>query len=70
MRFGDSIGCFGVIIVILINATLGAWSMIEILSWFGKSIPMFANLIIGLFVAEISVPVSIGGYLLRLFGVF
>lgn len=58
------------IITLLINATIGAWSIIEILSWFGKSIPLIGSILIGLFVAEISVPVAIVGYILRLFGVF
>jgi len=58
------------LIVITINITVGAWSVIEILSWFGKSIPIWADVLIGLFLGEISIPVAIVGYLLRLFGVF
>lgn len=57
-------------IVMLINLTLGAWSIIEILSWFGKSIPLLANIIIGLFAGEISIPIAIAGCLLKLFEVF
>lgn len=53
-----------------VNITLGAWSIIEILSWFNKSIPLLANVLIGLFVGEISIPVAIVGYILRFFGLF
>ena len=35
-------------VIILVNATLGAWSIIEILSWFGKTIPLVASVVIGL----------------------
>ena len=59
-----------VAIIMLINLTLGAWSIIEILSWFGKSIPLLINMIIGLFVGEVSIPIAIVGYLLKLFEVF
>lgn len=62
------IGCF--VLILLFNITIGAWSIIEILSWFGKSIPIFASILIGLFAGQISVPVAIVGYILKLFGVF
>ena len=58
------------LIVITINITVGAWSVIEILSWFGKSIPIWADVLIGLFLGEVSIPIAIVGYLLRIFGVF
>jgi len=58
------------IFIVGINITVGAWSVIEILSWFGKSIPMWASVLIGLFTGEFSIPVAIVGYLLRMFGVF
>jgi len=61
---------FAFIFIVGINITVGAWSIIEILSWFGKSIPMWADVLIGLFLGEFSIPVAIVGYLLRLFGVF
>jgi len=56
--------------VLAFNIIVGTWSVVEILSWFGKSIPLWADVLTGLFVAEFSVPVAIGGYLLKLFGVF
>jgi len=58
------------LIAIVINITVGAWSVIEILSWFGKSIPIWADVLIGLFLGEVSIPIAIVGYLLRIFGVF
>lgn len=64
------LGIFGIALIMLINLTIGAWSVIEILSWFGKSIPTIASVIIGLFVGEFSVPVAIVGWLLRICGVF
>ena len=63
-------GCLTVIIILLINLSIGAWSVIEILSWFGKSIPLWGNALIGLFTAEFSVPIAIVGWILRILGVF
>ena len=56
-------------VIILVNATLGAWSIIEILSWFGKTIPLVASIIIGLIAGEISIPIAIIGWILRICGV-
>jgi len=64
------IGFIGLIVIMLINLTIGAWSVIEILSWFGKSIPMIANVAIGLFLGEFSIPLAIVGKILKVCGVF
>ena len=64
------VGFIGFIVILLINLSIGAWSIYEILSWFGKSIPMIANVIIGLFVAEFSIPVAVVGWILKACGVF
>ena len=64
------IGCFLIGLVLAINITVGAWSIIEILSWFGKEIPLIANAAIGLFVGEVSIPVAIVGWILKICGVF
>ena len=56
-------------VIILVNATLGAWSIIEILSWFGKTIPLVASIVIGLIAGEISIPIAIIGWILRICGV-
>jgi hypothetical protein len=66
MKVGLGLGVF----ILLLNISIGAWSIIEILSWFGKSIPLLANVIIGLFVGEFSIPVAIIGYILKACGVF
>jgi len=66
----NSAGCLTVIIVLVINLTIGAWSVIEILSWFGKSIPLLGSIVIGLFAAEVSIPVAIIGWILRICGIF
>ena len=63
-----SSGCW--ILVFVFNAMIGGWSVWEILSWFGKSIPFGWDMVIGLFTAEISVPVAIIGAILKHFGVF
>lgn len=63
-------GCFTVIAVLLINLSIGAWSISEILSWFGKSISLIASAIIGLVAGEISIPIAIIGWILKICGVF
>lgn len=67
---GMSIGCLIYIAVIVLNVTVGAWSVGEILSWFSKDIPLFADVVIGLFVGEVSIPVAIIGAILKACGVF
>ena len=67
---GEGIGCFTLIAILLINLIAGAWSVIEILSWFGKSIPLWGSAVIGLFAGEVSIPVAIVGWILRLCGIF
>jgi hypothetical protein len=59
-----------VLMVLLINLVVGAWSVNEILSWFNKDIPTIADAIIGLFAGEVSIPVAIVGTILKAFGVF
>lgn len=66
----EKIGCLTIIAVAAINITVGTWSVIEILSWFGKSIPLIGSIIIGCIGSAVTVPVAIIGYLLQLFGVF
>ena len=68
MKIKTDLGVY--LFILILNITVGTWSVIEILSWFGKSIPLIANLIIGLFVGEFSIPVAVVGYLLKVFGVF
>ncbi|WP_297995472.1 hypothetical protein [uncultured Clostridium sp.] len=61
---------YTIIVVLLINVSIGAWSISEILSWFGKSIPIMASIIIGLFAGEISIPIAIVGWVLKICGIF
>lgn len=63
-------GWVTVIIISLINISIGAWSISEILSWFGKSITLIGSAIIGLFTGEISIPVAIIGWILKICGIF
>lgn len=59
-----------IIIVLVFNIAIGGWSVNAILSWFGKDILFAADILIGLFIAEFSVPVAVVGEILRYFGVF
>ena len=61
-------GCW--VAVLLINLTIGGWSVSYLLESFtGKVIPFVGAALIGLIVGEISIPVAIVVWLLRLFGV-
>lgn len=64
------LGCLAMFFIFIINITIGAWSVIEILSWFGRTIPIWASVLIGLFVGEFSIPIAIIGWILRICGVF
>lgn len=64
------VGCFLIGLVLAINVTVGAWSVIQILSWFGKSIPIWGAVLSGLFIGEFSIPVAVVGWVLRVCGVF
>lgn len=64
------IGYSAFIILFIMNITIGAWSIIEILSWFGKSIPLWSSILLGLFTGEVSIPIAIIGKILRVCGVF
>ena len=66
----NKIGCLFALVILAINATIGAWSIIQILSWFGKSIPMIANIILGILVGEVSIPIAIVGHILKICGIF
>lgn len=66
----SKIGILGIIIIVAINITVGTWSVIEILSWFGKSIPTLGSICIGLITGEISIPIAIIGRILKICGVF
>lgn len=70
IRYKNQVGCGTIIFIVLLNLSIGTWSVIEILSWFGKSIPVIASMVIGLFSGQISIPIAIVGYILRLFGIF
>lgn len=64
------VGCLFLSLVLAINVTVGAWSVLQILSWFGKSIPIWGAILSGLFVGEFSIPVAVVGWVLRACGVF
>lgn len=66
----NKLGCFIIIAILALNITVGAWSVGEILFWFGKNIPLWADILIGLFVGQFSIPIAVVGWLLKLCGVF
>lgn len=65
----SGIGCGCAILVLIFNLTIGAWSVNYITNYFGKDIPLIGDILIGLFVAEISVPVAVVLAILKFFGV-
>lgn len=64
------VGCGLVSSIVLLNLIAGGMSVAYILAWFGKDIPMIMDVIIGLIFGEISIPIALVGYILKLFGVF
>ena len=63
-------GCLGWLMYAVGSGVISGLSVDYILSWFSKDIPFIADMIIGIFVSAISMPVAIVGWILRLFGVF
>lgn len=55
-----STGCIMFLILIVVNISVGAWSVSYLLDkLLGKDIPLIADILIGLIVAEITIPVAI-----------
>ena len=63
-------GCTSMLVIFIFNIIVGGMSVDYILSWFSKDVPTIADMVIGLFVAEFSVPVAIVGWILKVCGVF
>lgn len=62
---------FSMLLMYLVcSIAIGGWSVNEILSWFNKDIPFIADIILGLIVASVSIPVAIVGWILGSCGVF
>ncbi|AAK79152.1 hypothetical protein BJV85_002817 [Clostridium acetobutylicum] len=68
MKKSGCLGCFVPIFLVILNISIGAWSVQEILSWFHIAIPTIGNLIIGLFTGEITIPIAVCGWVLKFFG--
>lgn len=66
----NRLGCLIVSTIFAFNVTIGTISVIEILSWFDKTVPMATNIFMGFLLGEITVPIALCGWVLRLFGVF
>jgi len=64
-RTSGGFSCLLMIIILIINLTVGAWSVGEILSWANKDIPTVWDVTLGAVIGEISIPVAIVGYILK-----
>ena len=67
---GFGIMAFIVLAIGAFNIWVGSMSVEYILSWFGKTIPWAMAAVIGLFTAEITVPIAIVGHILKMCHVF
>ena len=65
-----TVGCLIFVLVLAINLTIGAWSVSEILSWFGKDIPKLFDMLIGAITGEATIPIAAVGYILKICGIF
>jgi hypothetical protein len=62
-------GCTCAVMLVVFNALVGGWSVDYLLTFFlSKDIPFLADALIGLFVAQLSVPAAIIIAVLRHFG--
>jgi hypothetical protein len=65
------VSCAVYVLVIAFNLLIGGWSVNYLLAIFlAKVIPFWGAMLIGLFTAEITVPVAAVVWLLKFFGVF
>jgi hypothetical protein len=61
-------GCY--LVVFIFNLLVGGWSVNYLLEFFlGKTIPFIGATLIGMFAAEVSVPVAVVIAVLKFFGV-
>lgn len=59
-----------ILATLIVNLTIGTWSVVEILSWFSIKVPLIACIVIGIFAGTVSIPVAIVGWVLKICGVF
>ena len=65
----NRVSCALMIAIALLNTTVGAWSVNLLLALFSIDIPLFGDIIIGLFAGQITIPLALIVLLLRWFGV-
>lgn len=65
----DLYSCGCTLAFVLFNLLVGGWSVNFLLAVLGISIPFVGDMIIGMFIAQISVPVALVILILRAFGV-
>lgn len=65
---GFTCGCM--VLIVLLNLSIGAWcAQYLLLTWFAKDIPWYADMIIGLFLGELTIPLTVITFILKTFGV-
>lgn len=67
---GNVLGCGCYVLILAFNLVTGGWGVAQILTWRGKDIPFFWDMVIGFFTAEITTPIAVVGWILRMCGVF
>lgn len=66
----DIAGCGCIVLMLLINLSIGGWcTQYLLLTWFAKDIPWYADMIIGLFLGELTIPATVITFILKTFGV-
>lgn len=69
-NIGFKVGCLVQILYLIGYLGLSTFAVINILSWFGKVVPLWADIVIGFFSGTLAIPIWIIGAVLRACGVF
>ena len=59
-----------VLMLLAVNIAVATWSIDTALSWFGKDISIWADMIVGLILGRFTAPIAIIVCILELLGVF
>jgi len=69
MRNESKASCGCMIIILIVNVLLGAWSVNVLLGLFDKVIPLIGAIFIGIVAGEITIPLAIIVAILQAFGI-
>jgi len=62
------VGCTVITIILLINALIGGFCFdYGLFVFFGKNLPFWADMLVGLFLGEIAIPAAILAFILQFF---